>query len=215
VSYLCGLFPDSFQTTKRHSYYVYSIYMPSFNSFLEAVYPVGVTTNRSCFTRTISHNSRNLYWSCTKVDTEIHFNVPVLCAKFQLDPSMHSHFTAIFLRVHNTATILYTKPQYQTVCGQYSKIQFCIIKINCVFAEWEAKWKYFYLPYYLSEQRLLATSLKRLTGYICRFYYMFSEIIIVQILSYVVLCFIKKCTFLAHAKLCYNSLLGSPQVHSY
>jgi len=59
---------------------------------------VGVTTNRSCFTR-ISHNSGNLYWICTKVDMEIPFNVPVLGTKFHLDPSMCSHFIAIFLSV--------------------------------------------------------------------------------------------------------------------
>jgi len=83
----------------NHSYYVYSIYIPSYNSFLETVYPVGVTTNRSCFTRRISHNSRNLYRICTKVGTEIPFNVPVLCTKFQLDPSMRLRFIAIFLSV--------------------------------------------------------------------------------------------------------------------
>ena len=38
-----GLFPDSFQTKKRHSYDDYSIYMPGFNQFLPAVYPVDVT----------------------------------------------------------------------------------------------------------------------------------------------------------------------------
>ena len=41
--YLGGLVPDSLQTTKRHSYNGYSIYMPSFNQFLPAVYPAGMT----------------------------------------------------------------------------------------------------------------------------------------------------------------------------
>ena len=41
VSYLRGLYLDSFQTTKRHSYDGYSIYIAIFNSFHEAVYPVG------------------------------------------------------------------------------------------------------------------------------------------------------------------------------
>jgi len=99
VSYFCGLFLDSFQTTKRHSYYVYSIYMPIFNSILEAIYPVGVTTNRSCFMQTISHNSRNNQQICTKVGTEICFNAPVLCTTFHLDSSMHSSFIVIFLSV--------------------------------------------------------------------------------------------------------------------
>jgi len=52
ASYLQGIFLDSFQTMKRHSYDSYSIYV-KFNSFLEVVYPVGVTTNRSCFMQTI------------------------------------------------------------------------------------------------------------------------------------------------------------------
>jgi len=99
VSYLCGLFLDSFQTTKKHPYHVYSIYMLIFNSSLKAVYPVGVTTNRSCFMQTISDNSRNHQWICSKVGTEIHFNAPVLCTKFQIDPSMHSRFMAIFISV--------------------------------------------------------------------------------------------------------------------
>jgi len=96
---LCHIFPNSFQTTKRHSYYDYSIYMPSFNSFLEAVYSVGVTTNRSCFTQRISPNSGNLYWICTKVGMEIPFNAPILCTKFQLDSSMRSRFIVILLSV--------------------------------------------------------------------------------------------------------------------
>ena len=57
LSYLRRLYLDFFQTTKRYSYDGYSIYIAIFNSFHEAVYPVGVTTNRSCFTRIIGHNS--------------------------------------------------------------------------------------------------------------------------------------------------------------
>jgi len=73
--------------------------MPNFNSILEAVYPVGVTTYRSFFTQRISHNSGNLYRIFTKVDTEIPFDAPVLCTKFQLDLSMRSRLIAIFLSV--------------------------------------------------------------------------------------------------------------------
>ena len=46
----------------------------------------------------VSHNSRNLY-RISKVGTEIPFNAPILCTKFQLDPSVRSHFIAIFLSV--------------------------------------------------------------------------------------------------------------------
>ena len=37
LSYLCGLYPSSFQTTKRHSYDGYFIYIPTFNQFFQAV----------------------------------------------------------------------------------------------------------------------------------------------------------------------------------
>ena len=49
VSYLRDLYFDCFQTTKRHSYNSCSIHNPIFSSFHEAVYPVGITTNRSFF----------------------------------------------------------------------------------------------------------------------------------------------------------------------
>ena len=83
MPYRRGLNLDSFQTTKRHSYDGYSIYIAIFNSFHEAVYPVGVTTNRFCFTRIIGHNS----WT------------PVLCAKFQVDRNRRLRFIAIFASV--------------------------------------------------------------------------------------------------------------------
>ena len=49
--------------------------------------------------RPISHNSGNLSRICTKVGTEIWFNVPILCTKFQLEPNMRSRFIAIFWSV--------------------------------------------------------------------------------------------------------------------
>ena len=76
--------------------------MPIFNSFLEAVYPVGVKTNRSCFMQPISHNSGNHWQICTKVGMEIYFNAPVCVPSFscKFDSSMLSHFIiAIFLSV--------------------------------------------------------------------------------------------------------------------
>ena len=45
MSYLHGLYLDSFQTTTRHSYDGCFIYITIFNSFHEAVYPVGVTNS--------------------------------------------------------------------------------------------------------------------------------------------------------------------------
>ena len=57
MSYLHGLYLDSFQTTKRHSYDGYSIYISIFNSFFQGVYPVGVTNLRPYFTHIIGHNS--------------------------------------------------------------------------------------------------------------------------------------------------------------
>ena len=99
MSYLHGLYVDSFQTTKRHSYDGYSIYIAIFNSFHEAVYPVGVTTNQSCFMQIIGHNSCIIHWICTKFDARIHLWTPFLCAKFQVDQTMRLHFITIFASV--------------------------------------------------------------------------------------------------------------------
>ena len=88
-----------FQTTKRHSYDGYSIYIAIFNSFHEAVYPVGVTTNRSCFTRIIGHNSLTIHRICTKFDVRIRLWTPFLCAKFQGDRSTRLLVIAIFASV--------------------------------------------------------------------------------------------------------------------
>ena len=99
MSYLRCLYHDSFQTTKRHSYDGYSIYIAIFNSFHEAVYPVGVTTNRSCFTRIIGHNSCTIHRICTKFDARIRRWTPVLCAKVQGDRSTRLLVIAIFASV--------------------------------------------------------------------------------------------------------------------
>ena len=99
VSYLHGLYLDSFQTTKRHSYDGYSIYIAIFNSFHEAVYPVGVTTNRSCFTRIIGHNSWNIRRICTKFDARIRLWTPFLCATFHGYKSTRLLVIAIFASV--------------------------------------------------------------------------------------------------------------------
>ena len=85
VSYLHGLYLDSFQTTERHSYDGYSIYIAIFSSFLQGIYPVGVTDLRSYFTRIIGHNSVNVHRIPTNVGTEIRLNEPFTCAKFHPD----------------------------------------------------------------------------------------------------------------------------------
>ena len=98
MSYLHGLYPDSFQTTKRYSYDGYSIYISSFNSFLQGVYPVGMTGLRPYFTQIIGHNSVNVHRIPTKVGTEIRLNEPFKCAIFQPGPSTHSCFMADFAK---------------------------------------------------------------------------------------------------------------------
>ena len=87
VSYLHDLYFDCFQTTKRHSYNNCSIHKTIFSSFHEAVYPVGVTTNRFCFTQIIGHKSLTVQQVCTKCDTRIRLWTPFLCAKCQGDRS--------------------------------------------------------------------------------------------------------------------------------
>ena len=82
MSYLHGLYLKYFQTTKRHSYDGYSIYISIFNSFLQGVYPVVVTDLRPYFTHIIGHNSVNVHRIPTKVGTEIRLNEPFKCANF-------------------------------------------------------------------------------------------------------------------------------------
>ena len=67
MSYLHDLYLDSFQTTKKHSYDGYSIYISIFNSFLQGVYPVGVTDLRPYFTHIFGHNSVNVHRIPTKL----------------------------------------------------------------------------------------------------------------------------------------------------
>ena len=99
MSYLRDLYFGCFQTAKRHSYNSCSILKLIFSSFHEVVYPVGMTTNRSCFTRIIGHNSLTVHKICTKFDSRIRLWTPFPCAKFQDYQSMHLHFIAIFASV--------------------------------------------------------------------------------------------------------------------
>ena len=98
MSYLHGLYLNSFQTTKRHSYDGYSIYISIFNSFLQGVYLVGVTDLQPYFTHIIGDNSVNVHRIPTKVGIEIHLNEPFMCAKFQPDWSTHSCFIPDFAK---------------------------------------------------------------------------------------------------------------------
>ena len=82
-----------------HSYDGYSIYIAIFSLFHEAVYPVGVTTNRTCFTRKFGHNSRTIHQLCTKFDARICLWTPFVCAKLQGDRSTHLRFIAVFASV--------------------------------------------------------------------------------------------------------------------
>ena len=58
-----------------------------------------MTTNRSCFTRIIGHNSRTIHRICTKFDARIRLWTPLLCAKLQGDQSTRLRFIAIFASV--------------------------------------------------------------------------------------------------------------------
>ena len=57
-----------------------------------------VTEVRSYFTRIIGHNSVNVHYIPTKLGTEIRFNEPFICAKFQPYWSMHWCFVADFAK---------------------------------------------------------------------------------------------------------------------
>ena len=59
---------------------------------------MGMTEVRLYFTQIIGNNSMNVNQIPTKLGTEIHFNAPFTCAKFQPDWSMHWYFTANFAK---------------------------------------------------------------------------------------------------------------------
>ena len=98
MSYLNGLHLGSFQTTKRHSYNSYSIYIAIFILFLQGVYHVDVTDLRPYFTQIIGHNSVNVHWIPTKLGTEICCNEPFKCVKLQPDWNMNSCIMADFAK---------------------------------------------------------------------------------------------------------------------
>ena len=122
MSYLHGLYLDSFQTTKTHSYNGYSIYIAIFNSLHEAVYPVGVTTNRSCFTRISGHNFRTIHRICTTFDSRIRLWTPFLCAKFQGDRSTHLRFIAIFAIVRKHKEEKKRRKKIETLAARISEM---------------------------------------------------------------------------------------------
>ena len=99
MSYLHDLYFDCFQTAKRHSYNGWSIHKKIFNSFHEAVYPVGMTTNQSWFRKIIGHKSLTVHQICTKFDTRICLWTAFLCSKCQGDRSTRLRFIANFASV--------------------------------------------------------------------------------------------------------------------
>ena len=59
---------------------------------------MGVTDLRPYFTQIIGHNSVNVHRIPTKLGTEIRFNEPFKCTKFQPDWSTNSRFMADFAK---------------------------------------------------------------------------------------------------------------------
>ena len=90
--------PGFLSNYKKYSDDSYSIYIAIFSSFLQVVYPVGVTDLRPYFTQIICHNSVNVHRISTKRGTEIRLNEPFKCAEFQPDPSTHSCFISNFAK---------------------------------------------------------------------------------------------------------------------
>ena len=84
---------------QKYSYDSYSIYIAIFNSFHEAIYPVGVTTNRSCFMRKSVINPEPFIRFPPNVILGFAFGLPFHCVKFQGDRSTHLRFIAIFTSV--------------------------------------------------------------------------------------------------------------------
>ena len=79
-----------FKPQKRHSYDGYL--------FLQGVYSVGVTEVRSYFTQIIDHTSVTVHRIPTKLGTELRFNEPLKCVKFQPDWSTHWCFMVDFAK---------------------------------------------------------------------------------------------------------------------
>ena len=65
-----------------HSYFGYIIYIANFNSFLQGVYPMGMTEVWPYFMQIIGHNTMNIHQIPTKLGTKICFNETFKCAKF-------------------------------------------------------------------------------------------------------------------------------------
>ena len=108
-----------FQITKRYSYDdIYSIYIAISSSFLQGVYPVGVTDFRPFFTRIIGRNSTNFHRIPTNVATEICLNEPLKCAKFQPDWSTHSCFMADFANSGVARLLVMVGPRWGTPSHQ-------------------------------------------------------------------------------------------------
>ena len=93
LSYLCGLFPDSVQTTEGTQQWLLHLHAK-----LLPVPSIGLPCRQAWqifnlfFMLKIDHNFINLYWIPTKIATEMCFNEPFMCTKFELNRCMRSHF---------------------------------------------------------------------------------------------------------------------------
>ena len=99
---------------KKHSYNSYSIYIAIFSSFLQAVYPVGVTDLRPYFTQTIGHNSVNVHRIPTKRGTAIRLKEPFKCTNFHPNWRTYSRFMADFAKCAKRRNIVEEKNKEKT-----------------------------------------------------------------------------------------------------
>ena len=121
MSYLHGRYVDSFQTTKRHSYDGYSIYIAIFNSFHEAVYPVGVTTNRSCLTRIIGHTPKPFIGFAPNMMLEFALGLPVCVPNFK-EIGVRVCVLYQFLQVCENTKKKKTQEKFETLAARISEM---------------------------------------------------------------------------------------------
>ena len=112
----------TFKPKKRHSHDNYSIYIAISCSFLQAVYPVGVTDLRPYLTQIIGNNSVNVHRIPTKLGTEIRLNEPFTYAKFQPYWSTYLCFTANFAKCAKRSRRKKRRKKTQTLAARISEM---------------------------------------------------------------------------------------------
>ena len=90
MSYLHGLFPRFLSNHKKALLWWLLHIHAKFQPILSSALPCRRDRALTFFVK-IRHNSINLYQIPTKIGTEMCFNMPFLCTKFQLNPSMYFH----------------------------------------------------------------------------------------------------------------------------